>query len=241
MASSSDSRPKGLEQSSTPCSVRSPAALTTTSWSPYGELAIADWARQGRWLGALGRGSGWWIGDWVRYGNARYGDRYGPAARVTGYDVQSLMNMAYVAGRFEVSRRRDGLSFSHHAEVASLPAEEQDLWLDRAEAGTLSVRLFWDRSGRWCAPNADTTLPSGLAETSPIPALVDRADGGRGWPGRSRLHGTAPCGTALSAVLGNRNSNAALALSAGRLAREEFALIAHSAPSRSRPEPPTRM
>ncbi len=96
--------------------------------------------RQGRWLGALGRASSWWIGDWLRYGNARYGERYGAAARVTGYDVQSLMNMAYVAGRFDVSRRHEHLSFSHHAEVASLPAEEQDRWLDRAAAESLSVR-----------------------------------------------------------------------------------------------------
>jgi hypothetical protein len=120
-------------------SPEAPAAVTTTAWLPCVELTVAGWIRQGRWLGALGRGSGWWIGDWVRYGSARYGDRYRPAARVTGYDVQSLRNMAYVAGRFEVSRRRGSLSFSHHAELASLPVEEQDLWLDRAEVGGLSV------------------------------------------------------------------------------------------------------
>jgi hypothetical protein len=121
-------------------SLRPPATLTTTAWSPCAELAVADWVRQGRWLGALGRGSGWWIGDWLRYGNSRYGDRYGAAARVTGYDQQSLRNMAYVAGRFEVSRRRAALSFSHHAELAALPAEEQELWLDRAESKALSLR-----------------------------------------------------------------------------------------------------
>jgi hypothetical protein len=120
----------------------SPAALTATAWSPSADLTVSDWARQGRWLGALGRGSGWWIGDWLRYGNARYGDRYGPAAQVTGYDVQSLRNMSYVAGRFEVPRRRAGLSFSHHAVLASLLLEDQELWLDRAEAGGLSVNLL---------------------------------------------------------------------------------------------------
>jgi hypothetical protein len=31
-----------------------------------------------------------------------------------------------------VSRRRDNLSFQHHAEVASLAEEEQEVWLDRA-------------------------------------------------------------------------------------------------------------
>jgi hypothetical protein len=100
---------------------------------------VADWVRQGRWLGAIARASGWWIGDWIRYGNARYGDRYGAAARVTGYDVQSLRNMAYVAGRFNPQRRRDRLSFSHHAELAGLSVEEQELWLDRTVAGALSV------------------------------------------------------------------------------------------------------
>lgn len=134
-----DSRPYRSEALAPASSVCPPAAITTTAWSPRMELTVADWVRQGRWLGALGRGSGWWIGDWIRYGNARYGERYGPAARVTGYDVHSLRNMAYVAGRFDVPRRRDGLSFSHHAELAGLAAEEQDLWLDRAEAGTLSV------------------------------------------------------------------------------------------------------
>jgi hypothetical protein len=117
-----------------------PVRLTTTAWSPQEYLSVADWVRQGRWLGALGRGSGWWIGDWIRYGNARYGERYGPAAQLTGYDEHSLRNMAYVAGRFEGPRRRESLSFSHHAELAGLSTEEQDLWLDRTEAGELSVR-----------------------------------------------------------------------------------------------------
>jgi hypothetical protein len=98
--------------------------------------------QQGRWLGALGRASAWWIGDWVRYGSARYGDKYSAASHVTGYDVQSLMNMAYVSSRFEISRRRSGLSFSHHAELAGLAPEDQELWLDRIEAGGLSVRAL---------------------------------------------------------------------------------------------------
>ena len=67
---------------------------------------MSEWVEQGRWLGAIGRGSGWWIGDWVRYGSVRYGDKYAAAAQVTGYDVQSLMNMSYVASRFDASRRR---------------------------------------------------------------------------------------------------------------------------------------
>lgn len=115
-------------------------ALTGTSWSARCEMTLAEWMRHGRSLGAVARASGWWIGDWVRFGNARYGEKYEAAARISGYDVQSLMNMAYVASRFEVSRRRENLSFTHHAEVAALTREAQERWLDVAELDGLSSR-----------------------------------------------------------------------------------------------------
>lgn len=116
------------------------AALTAVSWTPPADLDLREWLVHGRRLGVLGRGVAWWIGDWLIYGNLRYGERYARASRVTGYDRQSLMNMAYVASRFSVERRRATLSWSHHAELAARPAHEQDLWLARAEADRMSVR-----------------------------------------------------------------------------------------------------
>jgi hypothetical protein len=61
------------------------------------------------------------------------------AARVTGDDMQSLRNMVYVAGRFEGLRRREEPFFSL---MPNLPGtrEAQEVWLDRAEAGALSLR-----------------------------------------------------------------------------------------------------
>ena len=115
-------------------------AVTATSWAAHGTMPFAEWAAHGRRLGVMGRGVGWWLGDWLRFGNAAYGERYGPAARLTGYDRQSLMNMVYVASRFEPSRRHETLSWSHHAEIAALEPADQDRWLDRAELDRLSVR-----------------------------------------------------------------------------------------------------
>jgi hypothetical protein len=114
--------------------------LTATGWSCAAGLTPGDWVRCGCSLGRLGRACGWWLGDWVRYGNLRYGERYALAARITGYDSQTLMNFAYVTSRFEISRRREKLSFSHHVEVASLPKPDQDRWLDVATEERLSVR-----------------------------------------------------------------------------------------------------
>jgi hypothetical protein len=117
-----------------------PAGLAAVGWSPGRQLPYDEWLRQGSRLGLAGRNAAWWIGDWLQYGTARYGTKYSAAARVTGYDRQTLMNMVYVAGRFEFSRRREDLSWSHHAELASLEAEQQERWLDHAERERLSVR-----------------------------------------------------------------------------------------------------
>ncbi|HTB50811.1 MAG TPA: LmbU family transcriptional regulator [Solirubrobacteraceae bacterium] len=115
------------------------AGLDYVSWSPPSAFTFEQWVNYGRRLGSIGRAVGWWIGDWLRFGNSAYGEKYVRAARITGYDVQTLMNMSYVASRIEPSRRRENLSWSHHAEVASLPAEEQEAWLNRAEEQRFSV------------------------------------------------------------------------------------------------------
>jgi hypothetical protein len=134
----------------------SPVALTRVSWHPRRELGASDWLRQGRWLGSLGRTIGWWLGDWLRYGTAHYGERYTTAARVTGYDEHTLMNMAYVASKFDISRRREKLSFSHHAELAALPPIDQERWLERAQQEELSVHALRTELRR----EADTGHPS---------------------------------------------------------------------------------
>jgi len=114
--------------------------LTRVGWLADAELTYEDWLRQGSKLGLAGRNAAWWIGDWLRYGTARYGSKYAAAARTTGYDRQTLMNMVYVATRFEFSRRRENLSWSHHAELAAFDPDKQERWLDRATAERFSVR-----------------------------------------------------------------------------------------------------
>jgi hypothetical protein len=120
--------------------VRRPSgALSKIAWVPQRDLGHSDWLATGRRLGAIGRCSQWWIGDWVRYGTARWGEKYAEAARVTGYDIASLRNMAWVASRFDLSLRNDKLTWSHHVLLAPLDVEEQRTWLQRASEERLSV------------------------------------------------------------------------------------------------------
>jgi len=116
--------------------------LTRTAWVPTGELGFDDWSEHGRRLGVIGRASAWWLGDWLRYGNAEFGERYTRASRITGYDAQTLMNMVYVATAVPQEERRESLSWSHHAELAALSPEHRAEWLDKTEGNRLSVRCL---------------------------------------------------------------------------------------------------
>jgi hypothetical protein len=140
---------------------------------PAREMDLAEWTAAGQRLGTMGRCGQWGLGDWIRYGNAKFGERYTRAARITGYDVQTLMNMVYVASKFEISRRRETLSWSHHETLASLDNEEQDHWLERASAERLSVSdLRIELRGARRAPrdpDAEGSKPRGTEETLECP------------------------------------------------------------------------
>ncbi|MFJ4467391.1 LmbU family transcriptional regulator [Streptomyces sp. NPDC089424] len=96
-------------------------------------MAYDEWERSGRQLAGVLDSSSWWLGDWLVYGKDHYTDRYQRGIRAVGLSYQTLRNYAWVARRFGHARRRPSLSFQHHAELASMPVEEQNFWLDRAE------------------------------------------------------------------------------------------------------------
>lgn len=96
-------------------------------------LSYPIWERIGKQISLISDSSAWWLGDWLIYGEKEYADRYRMAIEQTSLDYQTLRNYAWVARRYSIARRRDKLSFAHHAEVAALAEGEQDLWLRRAE------------------------------------------------------------------------------------------------------------
>ncbi|MEU0953868.1 LmbU family transcriptional regulator [Streptomyces niveus] len=96
-------------------------------------MAFEDWEQAGRQLSGILDSSSWWLGDWLVYGKDRYTDRYQRGIRAVGLRYQTLRNYAWVSRRFEFNRRRAALTFQHHAELTSLPVDEQEAWLDRAE------------------------------------------------------------------------------------------------------------
>lgn len=100
---------------------------------------LEQWSEIGRFIFKAVKTSTWWIADWAAFGDIQYGKLEEFCSAHTELSYQTVRNLASVARAVELSRRRDKLSFSHHAEVAALPAKEQSKWLALAEEKTLTV------------------------------------------------------------------------------------------------------
>ena len=115
-----------------------PGAVSVVGLELPEGLSFEEWNGIGETLKGVERSLMWWIGDWLRYGERRYGEMYSQAIDATEKSYQTLANAKFVAGKVDVSRRRENLSWGHHAEVAALPEDVADRLLDAAEADGLS-------------------------------------------------------------------------------------------------------
>ena len=117
-----------------------PFKLTATGLEVQGKPSFAQWQKAGAYLQLAAGAVQWWLGDWMNYGEGRWGERYAQAIEATGLDEGTLRNIAWVCRRFDPSRRHDKVSFAHHQEVASLPPDRADELLELAASGGLVKR-----------------------------------------------------------------------------------------------------
>lgn len=135
----------------TPTSLTLPPDMTFSAWQAVGDV-----------LGKMERSVQWWTGDWIRFGEAAYGEMYAQALDDSGREYSTLQSYVYVANRFDSLRRRNNLSWGHHREVAADPPEVADAWLERAESKGLSVMdLRTARRRARVATAENVTLPPG--------------------------------------------------------------------------------
>ena len=110
--------------------------VDSLTWKLPDDLSEGEWIEAGIVLARLGAGLMWWVGDYWIYGEKNYGDRKAIVddPNWQGPSFQTCANAASVCRAFETSRRREVLSFGHHAEVAALDVKEADRLLDWAQA-----------------------------------------------------------------------------------------------------------
>lgn len=138
-----------------------PGEVTAVGLALPETLTFEEWSGIGSALQGVNRSLMWWIGDWLRYGERRWGDTYTQAVEQTGKAYDSLRAAKAVAERIQFDRRRSTLSFSHHAEVAFLPREIADSLLDIASERRLSTRELRAEVSRAKAASAIGTVRAG--------------------------------------------------------------------------------
>jgi hypothetical protein len=110
-----------------------PFILTKTGVFATHEPEFEEWQEATEWCLRVQEASPFWAGDLVEYGESRFSEKFSQVLEATAYAVQTVRNAAVVARAIPPERRVAGVPFSHHAEVASLPPEQQDQLLARCE------------------------------------------------------------------------------------------------------------
>lgn len=114
----------------TPTALALPPDLSFEDWTGVGEFLFWSKERREAELDTIN----WMIGDWLRFGEHKWGEKYAQAVEETGLAYQTLANIQYTVDKFDDPyRRRENLTFTHHAAVAALPAADADALLSDAE------------------------------------------------------------------------------------------------------------
>lgn len=114
---------------------------TSNGLSPTREVSFKEWAalepllrcemqtvtRRATWIQFA-------FGDWLNYGESHFGENeIWNVIDQSHYEAHTLQNMKSVARSVPQSRRRENLTWSHHASVQRLDPEDQTKMLETAE------------------------------------------------------------------------------------------------------------
>jgi hypothetical protein len=111
-------------------------ALTPThlDLSERPELGIDTFSAIARFASQVHDGSKFWTGDLLLEAEARWGEAGYQVSAATQRSERTLQNWVWVCSKVAPSRRRAGLTFTHHYLVAALAPQDQRRWLERAES-----------------------------------------------------------------------------------------------------------
>jgi len=113
--------------------------LSTTSLTFKRDVSKEEWMDVFKALKQVEGCVQFWIGDCLAYRQQKWG-MYDDIAEETGMDKSTLATYKSISQNVKPLLRNKELSFNHHKEVASLPPEKQELFLNKAVEDKLSVR-----------------------------------------------------------------------------------------------------
>lgn len=116
-------------------------SLTATGVVVTGRPIFGDWDSALNLAVYLEERSPFWKADLLEYGHTRsdWAGLIDSVVDASKFTESTVRQYRHIAKAVPMADRVDGLSFSHHAEVASLPAEDKRPMLERAKRDHLSV------------------------------------------------------------------------------------------------------
>lgn len=113
--------------------------LTRTSLSLPASLEAEQYEQIGRALASMKETVQWAVGDWLAFGERRYGEEAYQLQEASGLSEESRAQYVRVSTRVEPHRRVAELSWTHHRVLSAYDPVIQEHWLLRCVNEGLSV------------------------------------------------------------------------------------------------------
>src|SRR2546423_2355661 len=88
---------------------------------PLGEPTKDEWVECGKYIKRSTESVQLWVGDWLNYGELRWGETYRDLVQLTGFDYQTLRDYKWVSSHVDLSLRKDKLSYSRGRFITGNP------------------------------------------------------------------------------------------------------------------------
>ena len=114
--------------------------FTPTGYRAPANLQPEEWLQVGQVLKGVDRFKNFAMGDWLLAGERRFGEMYAQA--MDEFELGSyskVSKIVWVARNVPHENRRPDLTWMHHHNVASLPIQDQSMWLEYAADNHLTA------------------------------------------------------------------------------------------------------
>jgi hypothetical protein len=117
-----------------PCVRLGKFVFTATGLLTEGNPTYDEWAAAGQGILVLMKGLEFAVGDWLNYGEAKYGELAAQVVDARDWAPETVRVYRWVAAKVPPQNRMlgDGLKFAHHQAVAGLAPAKQRQWLEAA-------------------------------------------------------------------------------------------------------------
>jgi len=120
-----------------------------------------EWQQDGVNIANASKRSVWMMGDWLNFGSTAFKKEYQKAIEMTGWELQTLRNIASVCKAFPPEKRTPGMSFEHHRLLAPLTEPERAPLIERAVTEKLSaaaLRLITPKKAKATKPKTQAQI-----------------------------------------------------------------------------------